>query len=237
MRKAILDSSNGGGYYRRILPYLSDIQLNQFKNLAEIPKDKILNHLYIVPELKPANPCCAYAYKRRFLSPQEYSYILDFDQYRAKFSMQQPRCNCFGFGHLRALRVTALSKNVNNSTLPLAINTPLSYFPAGAPIIFVELWLHTDLSLLDENCSSKPEGEAILIPELVPDARKHLVDGKPITVKAELVDPKGNLRVEQETVIEWNNRTVRTFVDPRDGHKRDFYHGERQLSVTRFTRF
>ena len=40
-----------------------------------------------------------------------------------------------------------------------------------------------------------------------------------------MVDPKGNLRSSQETIINWNNETIKQFVDPRDGKKRNF-HGE-----------
>ena len=46
----------------------------------------------------------------RFHSVQEYSYVLDFNGHRAKFSFT-PRCQCYGFGHLRAIRVTAISRD------------------------------------------------------------------------------------------------------------------------------
>ena len=40
-----------------------------------------------------------------------------------------------------------------------------------------------------------------------------------------MVDPLGNLRSSQETVINWNNETIKQFIDPRDGKNREF-HGE-----------
>ena len=45
-------------------------------------------------------------------------------------------------------------------------------------------------------------------------------------LKAELVDPMGNLRSSKETIIYWNNETIKQFVDPRDGKKQKFFHGE-----------
>lgn len=58
------------------------------------------------------------------------------------------------------------------------------------------------------------------------NATNYLVDGMPIGVKAELVDPMGNLRSSKETIIYWNNETIKQFVDPRDGKKQKFFHGE-----------
>ena len=41
-----------------------------------------------------------------------------------------------------------------------------------------------------------------------------------------MLDPEGNLRSSEEVVINWNNETVKSFVDPRDGHFRQYFHGE-----------
>ena len=52
-----------------------------------------------------------------------------------------------------------------------------------------------------------------------------MTDGDSILVIAQLIDPKGNIRVFQEKLI--NNETISPyFTDPRDGLKRKFYHGE-----------
>jgi hypothetical protein len=36
----------------------------------------------------------------------------------------------------------------------------------------------------------------------------------------------GNLRSSKETIIYWNNETIKQFVDLRDGKKQKFFHGE-----------
>ena len=43
---------------------------------------------------------------------------------------------------------------------------------------------------------------------------------------AQLIDPKGNVRVSRDKWIEWNNETIIHFVDPKDGKNRSTYHGE-----------
>ena len=133
--------------------------------------------------------------------------------FRAKYSLV-PRCSCYGFGHLRAFRVTAFSTHNNRQNLsPLPINLPINYFPEGSSTIFAEVWFHTDLEQVkSKSCqlkSGSPKGNPLLIPNLVPNDNGYLVDGTPIEVRAEAYDPKGNLRTFQDMTIEWNNRTVK----------------------------
>ena len=34
----------------------------------------------------------------------------------------------------------------------MPINLPVSYFPEGSTTVFTEIWLHTDLEILNERC-------------------------------------------------------------------------------------
>ena len=102
-----------------------------------------LNHLSIVPKLKPHDACCHYPYHRRFNSVKEYFYVAEFGafseendgalgEFRAKFSYRPP-FKCYKFGHLRVLRVTALGRDLDNGSIgPVPLNMPVNFFPAGA---------------------------------------------------------------------------------------------------------
>ena len=207
---------------------------------AVAPANLSLDHLYVIPQLKPVNPCCSYAHDRRFNSVREYAYVLDFtvnneESFRAKFSTR-PRCECYGFGHLRAVRVTALSQGKTSQPFPM--NLPITFFPEGLPTVYAEAWFHTDIQLLTEECqtsSPQPQGKSVIQFEdlQATNGSSHFLvadddESPPIRVKAELLDPRGNLRTVTETLIQWNNQTIQQFVDPRDGRHRDQkgFHGE-----------
>ena len=86
---------------------------SHFKSESKEPKLSLLKW-QIIPKLQPTDPCCKQLFDRNFRSVQEYFHVLDFEahgdrrsrEYRAKFSFVRP-FQCFGFGHLRAARITA----------------------------------------------------------------------------------------------------------------------------------
>lgn len=124
-RQRILDSANE--YYQGIKPYISNKQLKDLITWYEGGSADI-THFSIIPQLQAVDPCCQYAFDRRFQSVQDYAYILDFDtSKRAKFSFL-PRCQCYGFGHLRGIRATAFPKS-DNYSLGLPLNMPFNFFP------------------------------------------------------------------------------------------------------------
>lgn len=56
-------------------------------------------------------------------------------------------------------------------------------------------------------------------------SKPRLDSGNSVLVRADLIDPLGNIRARQDKLIEWNNSTIQHFVDPRDGQNRSL-HGE-----------
>ena len=127
---------------------------------------------------------------------------------------------------------------------------PMNYFPEGAPTVFAELWFQTDMSVLGQECQNleqKINGETIIFDNLgicsmnffvktahiifpilfsAANETKYLTKGDSVLVLAQLIDPKGNIRVTQEKWLHWNNETIRYFPDPKDGLNRTYHHGE-----------
>ena len=99
--------------------------------------------------------------------------------------------------------------------MPIPINLPINHFPEGMHVIFAEIWLHTDLYLVqNEKCqmkSGRPMGTPVFFGNLKANRTNYLVDGMPVSLRAEAFDPLGNLRAFQEVTIEWNNKTVKVF--------------------------
>ena len=128
----------------------------------------------------------------------------------------------------------------------------MNYFPEGAPTVFAELWFQTDMSVLGQECQNleqKINGETIIFDNLgiyvvwiftwkqhiciifpilfsAANETKYLTKGDSVLVLAQLIDPKGNIRVTQEKWLHWNNETIRYFPDPKDGLNRTYHHGE-----------
>ena len=55
---------------------------------------------------------------------------------------------------------------------------------------------------------------------------QYLTTGDSVLVLAQLIDPKGNVRVSQEKWLHWNSETIRHFPDPKDGLNRTYHYGE-----------
>ena len=54
-------------------------------------------------------------------------------------------------------------------TRPNPMNIPINYFPEGVPTVYAEIWLHTDISVLSEEClnlNQTSDGEPIFINNL-----------------------------------------------------------------------
>jgi hypothetical protein len=249
-RPQIIKLSQGGGYYNAAKHFLPNRLMDQLMSVAygahgQAPEmEFVTTKLTILPNLVPITPCCLYPFQRHFFSVQDYSYVIDFGVFsregdkaavvelRAKYYFR-PRCHCYGFGHMRALRVTAWSKDHRHedhtiTQTPLSLNVPLNFFPEGATTVYAEMWLHTDLEILGKDCldmNDQPRGEPIMVENLSTNGSNYLVNGDTVEVVAELVDPEGNVRVASEAAVEWNNHTIKYFTDPRDGQNRSF-HGE-----------
>ena len=248
-RSYALKMSTGGFYYDPLKPYIPQRQIHQLMRqgfmglLKQVPDGHVvftLNQLHIVPNLHPVHPCCEAPFLRHFQSVQEYSYILDYEaldeaggertSLRAKFNLG-PRCDCYGFGHLRGLRVTTWTYETKSH--PLRFNLPLGYFTTDATTVYAEIWMTTDLDNLNDDCKRSasdlnPLGlEAIEVGNLTrnEDNNNLIVGAEPLVIRAELVDPHGNIRTMKRKEIIWDRLHIHMFNDYKDGTNKTF-HGE-----------
>ena len=87
----ILQYSLQGGFYQRLKDIMSESVLTQLMRKSvvhlgpEMTSRKIsfkMDQLFVIPVLKPLDPCCQYIHDREVPYAHEYAVVIDFDEFR-----------------------------------------------------------------------------------------------------------------------------------------------------------